>query len=214
MTKQAEAPLRARLREVPQDVLNRGREMAGFGREIWLAGLGTLATVDEEGKEVFDRMVERGKEVESHRRARLSERRDKVAQAFEENIYEPLVGALKRAGVSTREEVHDLATRVEALAQQVDRLVGRLTSAALPEEAAGAAGAKEIRLFRVVSRGGEWAIDREGRERAVSLHPTKAEATERARMLAHARLPSRLEIYKEDGTLQETLSYPKVEARV
>jgi hypothetical protein len=96
MTKQAEAPLRSRLREIPQDVLQRGSEMAGFGREIWLAGLGALATIDEDGREVFDRMVERGKEVESRRRTRLSERREKVAQAFEENIYEPMVGVLQR----------------------------------------------------------------------------------------------------------------------
>jgi hypothetical protein len=73
----------------------------------------------------------------------------------------------------------------------------------------GAVQLKGLKLFKVVARGGEWAVDREGRQRALSVHTTKAEATERARALAHSQLPSRLEVYKEDGTLQETFTYPQ-----
>jgi hypothetical protein len=43
--------------------------MAGFGREIWLAGLGAVAVMDAEGAELFERLVERGKQVD----ARVSE---------------------------------------------------------------------------------------------------------------------------------------------
>jgi hypothetical protein len=39
------------------------------------------------------------------------------------------------------------------------------------------------------------------------VHPTKGEALERARELAHQSPPSRLEIYKKDGAIQESFSY-------
>jgi poly(hydroxyalkanoate) granule-associated protein len=99
----------SRLREIPQDVIHRGRGLAGFGREIWLAGLGAVAVIDKEGAEVFERLVERGKAVDARGRQRMSEGRDKVAQAFEENLYDPLVNALRRVGVSTSEEIHPVA---------------------------------------------------------------------------------------------------------
>jgi polyhydroxyalkanoate synthesis regulator phasin len=205
MTMQTQESPGTRVRDIPQEVLNRGREMAGFGRDIWLAGLGAVATMDEDGPEIFDRLIERGKQLEAERRKRISARREKVAQALEENLYDPLVSALKRIGVSTHEEIHDLTTRVESLAHKVDRLVTKITGA--ETEAGEAVGGGAIRVFKVVAREDGWEVDREGRQRAISVHPTKHEALERAREIAHQNPPSRLEVYKKDGTIQESFTF-------
>jgi polyhydroxyalkanoate synthesis regulator phasin len=205
-TQTAESP-GTRVRDIPQEVLNRGREMAGFGRDIWLALLGAVATMDEEGTEISDRLVERGKQVEAERRKRISARREKVAQALEENPHDPLVSALKRVGVSTHEEIRDLTARVESLAHKVDRLVTKPTGAEAEAEADGAAAGGEVRVFNMVAREDGWVVDREGRQRALSMHPTKDEALERAREIAHRNPPGRLDVYKKDGTMQESFSY-------
>jgi polyhydroxyalkanoate synthesis regulator phasin len=207
MSTQTQKSPTARVRDIPQEVLSRGREMAGFGRDIWLAGLGAVATMDEEGTEVFDRLVEHGKHVEAERRKKLSEQRDRVAHALEENVYDPLVSALKRVGVSTHEEIRDLTARVDSLAHKVDRLVTRLTGAEAGVEADGATAGGEVRVFKVVAREDGWVVDREGRQRAISVHPTKDEALERGREIAHQNPPSRLEVYRKDGTIQESFSY-------
>jgi polyhydroxyalkanoate synthesis regulator phasin len=207
MSEQVDKQRAVRWRDIPQDVMHRGREMAGLGRDIWLAGLGAVATMEEDGPQIFERLIGRGKKVEAHGREEITERQQEVSHTVGESIYDPLVAALRRVGVSTGAEIHELGARVESLAQKVDELVEQLT--VKPPADKGAVQLKGLKLFKVVARGGEWAVDREGRQRALSVHTTKAEATERARALAHSQLPSRLEIYKEDGTLQETFTYPQ-----
>jgi polyhydroxyalkanoate synthesis regulator phasin len=207
MSTQTQESPRNHVRDIPHEVLNRGREMAGFGRDIWLAGLGAVATMDEDGTEIFDRLVERGKQLDAERRKRIGARRDKVAQALEENLYEPLANALKRFGVSTHEEIRDLTTRVESLAHKVDRLVTKITGAESDANGDGMPASEEVRVFKVVAREDGWVVEREGRQSAIGVHPTKGEALERARELAHQSPPSRLEIYKKDGAIQESFSY-------
>jgi polyhydroxyalkanoate synthesis regulator phasin len=207
MSTQTQKSPTTRVRGIPQEVLSRGREMAGFGRDIWLAGLGAVATMDEEGPEIFDRLVERGKHVEAGQRNKLSEQRDRIAHALEENVYDPLTNALKRVGVSTHEEIRDLTARVESLAHKVDRLVTKLTGVETEAEAESATAGGEVRIFKVVAREDGWVVDREGRQRAISVHPTKDEALERGREIAHQNPPSRLEVFRKDGTMQESFSY-------
>jgi polyhydroxyalkanoate synthesis regulator phasin len=207
MSTQTQKSPTTRVRGIPQEVLSRGREMAGFGRDIWLAGLGAVATMDEEGPEIFDRLVERGKHVEAGQRNKLSEQRDRIAHALEENVYDPLTNALKRVGVSTHEEIRDLTARVESLAHKVDRLVTKLTGVETESEAERATAGGEVRIFKVVAREDGWVVDREGRQRAISVHPTKDEALERGREIAHQNPPSRLEVFRKDGTMQESFSY-------
>jgi poly(hydroxyalkanoate) granule-associated protein len=207
MSTQTQEPPRNHVREIPHEVLNRGREMVGFGRDIWLAGLGAVATMDEDGTEIFDRLVERGKQLDAERRKRIGARRDKVAQALEENLYDPLASALKRFGVSTHEEIRDLTVRVESLAHMVDRLVTKITGAESDADGDGVAASGEVRVFKVIAREDGWMINREGRQSAISVHQTKGEALERAREIAHRTPPSRLDVYKKDGTIQESFNY-------
>ena len=100
--------------------------------KIFLAGLGTVKTVGEEGGELFDRLVERGKDLEAQGKKGLRSWRkelEKTTSKVEgrvdrlgERIDEQLTGALHRLGVPTRDEIQTLTRRVEELSRKVDRI--------------------------------------------------------------------------------------------
>jgi hypothetical protein len=52
-------------RELPSPVKRAGERAAVAGRQIWLATLGLVATVEETGTEVFEALVAKGKRVRS-----------------------------------------------------------------------------------------------------------------------------------------------------
>ncbi len=54
---------------------------------------------------------------------------------------------------------------------------------------------------------GDWAVRREGAQRASGLYRNKAEAIERAKELAKANEPSQIKIHREDGTFQTEHTY-------
>ncbi len=118
-------------------------EVIERGREIWLAGLGALATVEQEGSRFFNSLVERGKTVETKGKKRLhavvddlETRKKEVAERLEEQMervgisfgkVEEKVGdvvekTLARLDVPTRSEVRILTRKVETLAKKVDKL--------------------------------------------------------------------------------------------
>jgi len=111
-------------------------ELTKRGRDVWLAGLGALATVEEEGNKLYNRLVERGKEFEKERREELKtasenvrKQRDEalaqIEEASEETqslLMDTVNTALERFGVPTRNEVDRLSKKVGKLSRQVDRL--------------------------------------------------------------------------------------------
>jgi poly(hydroxyalkanoate) granule-associated protein len=126
-------------------------ELAERGRDVWLAGLGALATVEEEGNKLFRRLVERGESFEKERRQELKaageearRQRDEALAQLEEAgeetqslLLDTVNAALERFGVPTRNEVDRLSKKVETLSRQVDDL-----SEALSKRKAKANGAK------------------------------------------------------------------------
>jgi len=116
-------------------------ELTKRGRDVWLAGLGALATVEEEGSKLFGRLVDRGKEFESERRSELQtarkkaeEQRDEALEQLEEAseetqtlLTDTVNRALERFGVPTRTEVDRLSKKVETLSKQVDDLTTALS---------------------------------------------------------------------------------------
>ncbi len=96
------------------------RESAG---RIWLAGLGALATAEEEGGKLFRNLVERGESFDgpdpvgaATRKARDARQQagkamGKVEEAFDQRVTE----ALHRVGVPTRREIEALTERIEKL---------------------------------------------------------------------------------------------------
>ncbi len=205
MNKTMEKP-EFRLLDIPQDLLNRGKQMAGMGRDVWLAGLGAVATVEEEGSTLFNTLVRRGEQLEGAGRKRLAavrtemgDRQKTLTQTVEETVYEPLLKAMSRFGVPTRGEIKDLTAKVDALTHQVDLLVTKMA------QRGGNGGPQAI--YYVVSRDDGWVVGKEGMDQPIKVYPTKEDALEEARVLANKHAPSRLHVYKKDGTIQDTFTY-------
>jgi poly(hydroxyalkanoate) granule-associated protein len=213
------------LRNLPQELFNRSTELAGKSRDVWMAGMGALASAQDRGGEFFNTLVERGQKLENRGleqvdtvRGELSARQRELQHNVSEGIEtasEPLLAALKRFGVPTRAEVRDLAASVDVLSKKVDSLLSRLDRKAAAEPASAPRaepardGASKEQVFLVVARDDEgWALRKEGRQSDISVHATKDEALEEARTYAGDRAPSRLEIYKKDGSLQDAIAYP------
>jgi len=118
-------------------------ELTKRGRDVWLAGLGALATVEEEGTKLFNRLVDRGQKFEEERREEIEaasekarEQRDEALEQIEEAseetrtlLTDTVNQALERFGVPTRSEVDRLSEKVERLSTQVDELTDALADA-------------------------------------------------------------------------------------
>lgn len=94
-------------------------------RKLWLAGLGTLSVVEEEGSELFDELVKKGRKMEEKSRERLSKTKAELESGTDElaeKLDRQVSGVLQKMGVPSRAQVQDLTVRVEQLMEQVDRL--------------------------------------------------------------------------------------------
>lgn len=106
---------------------------------VWLAGLGALAAAGEEGAKAFNRLVDRGRELENRSKDDFKVQADKAKEQFDkakgkaegqweewsEKIDEVLTRSLHRLGVPTRDEIRTLTQRVEELTAKVEGLKPR-----------------------------------------------------------------------------------------
>jgi len=102
------------------------------GRNLWLAGLGAAAEVEEGGRELFDRLVERGIPVEEKQKKlaeTVAERANKAARSLSKLVDETLEyesrGMLKRLNLMTREDVKILSARLETLSKKINEYAVR-----------------------------------------------------------------------------------------
>jgi len=114
------------LREMPAPLTNLGTEAAALGRQVWLAGLGLFATVEENATTAFDRMVTKGRRsrfapVAEAEKAVDTARRQarKVGREVGGVVEDQVAVVLGRLGVPSRREVQELTRRVEKLAQSL-----------------------------------------------------------------------------------------------
>jgi len=119
-------------------------DLKDSAHKIWLAGLGALAAAEKEGAKVFNRLVERGREVESkgkvdfkeqvdNAKVKVDQAKSKVEDVVEDwtaKLDEAVTSTLHRLGVLTREEIRTLTQRVEELNAKVEQLKPRVTPAA------------------------------------------------------------------------------------
>lgn len=102
--------------------------------KIWLAGLGALATAEEEGSKLFTALVSKGKQYESSVkkpvdrataqvkgtvkdvRGRAGKTVKKIERAFDEQVD----AALHRVGVPTRKEIAQLNRKVQRLTDAIE----------------------------------------------------------------------------------------------
>lgn len=103
------------------------------GREIWLAGLGVVATVGEEARSAFETLVERGKAVEARddktvvgrAMGEMGQQVRKVGQKVEDGLQETSKAVLHRFGVPSHAEIQALISRVEQLSAKVDTIASK-----------------------------------------------------------------------------------------
>lgn len=198
------------------DLKNLPDEVTGRAREIWLAGLGALARLEEEGDKVFQNLIERGKSYEDKRREQfeeatenlrsqqesftedVTERLDSATKSVEKAVSDTLSGTLGRLGVPTQNEVRGLSRRVGELSQKLDALSQMLDAQQT---------AVEERVLHVVPGDDGWTVTLEGEEGPLSTHDTKKEAVSAGRETAKEHVPSQLIVHKQDRSVQETFSY-------
>lgn len=124
MTTVQESPTEARFTHLREEVTE-------AGRTLWLAGLGAARRAEEEGRGLFDTLVERGRKVEKKQfkaidrtlaetGRRVRDLSGRVQVRFEDRVRE----TLNRLGVATREDVQGLAGRLEALDRKVEKIAG------------------------------------------------------------------------------------------
>ena len=107
-------------------------EVLQSAQKIWLAGIGALATAEEEGSKLFNSLVKKGESYEVRGKQRVDEVKarveevvgkaegsfEKLGGAFDEKVAE----AIKRLGVPSRNEIAKLTRSVEELTVKVDSL--------------------------------------------------------------------------------------------
>lgn len=108
------------------------RELASAGRNLWLAGLGAVAEVEESGRGLFDRLVERGRPMETKQRQTFEKLGDKtgttvreLGKLVQDTMEYETRGVLKRFGLLTRDDVKILAARLDTLAKKINELAAR-----------------------------------------------------------------------------------------
>lgn len=207
------------------DVSQLPDEISNRAREIWLAGLGALSRLEEEGDKIFSTLVERGSEYEAKRRQQLSDaagsirkqqetltkdvtqRFDDATKSVEKVVTDTLTGTLGRLGIPTRDEVRGLSHKVGELSKKLDAL-----SKSLDAKTAKTAAAVEESVFHLVPHEDGWAVTQEGASEPLSVHDTKKEAMSAGRDVAKAHVPSQFIVHKQDRSVQETFSYDEDDA--
>ncbi len=107
-------------------------DLRDSAHKIWLAGLGALATAEEEGGKLFKKLVEKGEGMESRGKDAVENAKSKVSNAWEEvesKIDEKVTAALHRLGVPSRDEISKLTKKVEDLSKKIEVLATAKSSA-------------------------------------------------------------------------------------
>lgn len=98
----------------------------GFGvKELFLLGLGLMATLEEETKKNIDLFVKKGAEKEEKGRQYIQDLRGKEeAKNLEARIERALKRMVDIAGIATKEDVHLLEKKLSELMTKVEEKGG------------------------------------------------------------------------------------------
>ncbi len=115
-------------------------ELTDRAREVWLAGLGALASVEEEGSKLYNTLVKKGEDFESKGKEKVDSVLDSVSDNYkkvekqftdvfskaEDGFDESVAKVVKGLGVPTQDEVTNLTKKVEKLTRKVEELSDKL----------------------------------------------------------------------------------------
>lgn len=102
-----------------------GDDLMKVGRNVFLAGLGVVASTEEQARETFDRMRSKGEDFqkdEDRILVRATQEARELGSRFEQRVQKTFSGTLNRAGLPSHDEVRQLIQRVETLTRKVDEL--------------------------------------------------------------------------------------------
>jgi poly(hydroxyalkanoate) granule-associated protein len=110
------------------------------GRTLWLAGLGAAAVVTEQGRKLFDGLVERGRPLarrQSEIAGKVGDRTAAVVQdavkLVRETIEHEAKATVKRLDLLTHSDVKLLSARLEALAKRLDEVAAKTAPEAVAD---------------------------------------------------------------------------------
>ena len=113
-------------KELEDRTAEMAHELKEVGRNLWLASLGLVQTLEDNGRNLFAGLVQRGERLEvpdlrEKLRSRVDELRH-LGRRTERRLEERMSGALERFGVPSRDDVKLLGDRIEELTRKVDSL--------------------------------------------------------------------------------------------
>jgi poly(hydroxyalkanoate) granule-associated protein len=121
-------------------------KLKSAGRNLWLAGLGAVAEVEESGRDLFSHLVERGRPFEEKQRQAFEKAGDKTQETVRElstlvqdTMEFETKGVLKKLGLLTRDDVKILSARLDTLSRKLDELAAPAPLVLTPEELAAPA---------------------------------------------------------------------------
>lgn len=107
-------------------------------QKVWLAGLGALATAEEEGTKLFKSLVDKGLEFENRGKERFGQVVGKMDSArgkagemwdkIEDLVNDRVTKALGTVGIPSKEEINELTQRVEKLTASIQGLKAQKTT--------------------------------------------------------------------------------------
>lgn len=115
------------------DIKDMEKNVTETARQIWLAGLGALATAKDEGVKVYDSLIEKGTEFEKKGKKEIEsivdsvktmakETENNVTLKVTETLDDTVKRVLERFDIPSRDEVKTLIKKVETLAKKVEDL--------------------------------------------------------------------------------------------
>lgn len=117
--------------------MSRSDEIKRNSNKIWLAGLGAYAMMEEEGRDAFDRLVEKGLELEKENsrgqsfvadskldelKSKANQTMDRIERAFDLRVS----SALGRLGISRKSDLDLLHEKIDRLAAAVEQMAREL----------------------------------------------------------------------------------------
>lgn len=112
--------------------------------QVWLAGLGALATAEEEGGRLFKSLVKKGQRYEKSVKVPVDRAAEsvrgtvkdvrtkagKTMKKFETALDDHVDAALHRIGVPTQREIAKLTRKVDLLTKRLEEIIGAKTKKA------------------------------------------------------------------------------------
>lgn len=196
--------------------------------KAWLAGLGTVALVETEGKslvddgkKMFTDLVERGRKFEDRSKKEMDKAtqeakkevrtvKGRVEQGVDElteQVDKRIATTLHRMGIPTRNEIHNLTARVEELTARLEGQMTAMEKQATVEKKAAKTKVPARLVYHVATHEDGWKVERQGTDKPLSTHATKDLAIDAAREIAQATEPSQVVVHRMDGTIQTNYTY-------